>query len=55
VRLGVPNVIDGYEQVNVNGITVYFQLELAEVYSAIEVGIEKIFFIKVLVAKGPRK
>lgn len=55
VRLGIPNVTDGYEQINVNGITVYYQFELAEVYSVIEVGIEKIFFIKVLVAKGTRK
>jgi len=53
--LGVPKVNDGYGQVNVDGITVYFQLELAEMYSVIEIGIEKIFFIKVLVAKGTRR
>jgi hypothetical protein len=52
VRVGKPKNLENYEQTSVEGITVYYRPALARLFSRITIKIEKLLFIKFLVASG---
>jgi hypothetical protein len=55
VRLGKPKNPENYEQMENEGITIYYKPSLEGVFKRITVKIEKLMFIKSLVATGDIK
>lgn len=52
VRVGKPRNVESYEQISVEGVNVYYKATLARLFSKITIKIEKLLFIKTLVASG---
>jgi hypothetical protein len=52
VKVGKSKDLENYEQTSVEGITVYYRPALARLFSKITIKIEKLLFIKFLVASG---
>lgn len=52
VQLGKTDKAVHYLQTNVEGIIVYYHPTVAELYGKITVNMEKLFFMKKLIAKG---
>lgn len=50
VRRGKPTKVENYKQVEIDGIMVYCHSNLGDFFTRVIVKIEKIFFIKKLVA-----
>jgi len=54
VRLGKPKNPENFEKIEIEDIGIYFKLSLTDSFSKITVKIEKLLFIKSLVATGDR-
>ena len=54
VQVGRPKIIEDFEQLNVAGINVYYRPTLCNMFSGITIKIDKLFFIKSLVAIGAK-
>ena len=52
MRLGKPKNLEIYEKLEIEGILVYYKLSLTDLFSKITVKLEKLLFIKFLVATG---
>jgi hypothetical protein len=52
VRRGKPKNPGNYEQHEIEGITVYFKASLSDLFSNVTIKIERLLFIKSLVAIG---
>lgn len=52
VKVGKPKNLDNYEQTSFEGMTIYYRPALARLFSKITIKIEKLLFIKSLVASG---
>lgn len=54
VKISKPKNIENYEQITVEGMMVYYRPALARLFSRITIKIEKLLFIKSLVAIGDK-
>jgi hypothetical protein len=54
VRLGKPKKAENYEQTEIDGIRVYYKQSLAGLFGKVTVKVEKLLFIKSLVATGEK-
>ena len=52
VQLGKTDKAVHYLQTDIEGITVYYHPKVAQVYGKLTVSIEKLFFMKKLIARG---
>ena len=52
VKVGKPKNVEDYEQTSIKGMTVYYRSALARLFARITIKIEKLLFIKSLVASG---
>ncbi|MDR7866549.1 MAG: hypothetical protein RIN56_06980 [Sporomusaceae bacterium] len=54
MRLGKPEKPENYNQTELDGVGVYYKPSLAGLFGKITVKVEKILFVKSLVATGER-
>jgi hypothetical protein len=54
VRLGKPKNSENYQRLEIEGILIYFKANLADLFGIITIKIEKLLFIKFLVATGAK-
>jgi len=54
VRLGKPSIVDNYEQMEIDGISIYYLPSLSEMFKRVTIKIEKLLFFKWLVVSGEK-
>ncbi len=54
MRRGTPANIQVYERIEIDDISVYYSQELATLFKSVTIKMERLFFIKILVAIGKR-